>query len=170
MFTLNQLTEKLAQQATIIQNLSSGISKEQAVWKLDPQQWSILEVINHLYDEEVLDFREHLECVLFRPDSPWSSIDPQGWVTQHGYDQKDLASSLQNFLEARHASLVWLKTLPEPDWSISHPTPFGQITAGDLCASWLAHDLLHLRQLNELHWQYTAFFAHPYQLVYAGDW
>jgi hypothetical protein len=170
MFTLQYLNQTLAQQAGIIQALLAGVSQEQAAWKAEPQQWSILEVINHLYDEEVDDFRAHLECVLIHPESPWSSIDPLGWVTQHAYSQREITTSLQNFIEARRASLAWLDTLSESDWTTSHVTPFGQISAGDLGASWLAHDLLHIRQLTELHWLYTVSFVNPYQLIYAGDW
>jgi hypothetical protein len=33
-----------------------------------------------------------------------------------------------------------------------------------------AHDLLHLRQLIELHWAYTQRATQPYQTRYAGDW
>jgi hypothetical protein len=35
-------------------------------------------------------------------------------------------------------------------------------------AAWLAHDLLHLRPLVELHWAYLVVRAGPYSVVYAG--
>ena len=43
-------------------------------------------------------------------------------------------------------------------------------SAGDLLASWLAHDLLHVRQLARLHWQYLTAAAKPFQTDYAGPW
>ena len=48
--------------------------------------------------------------------------------------------------------------------------PWGKLTAGDLLASWAAHDLLHLRQLNELRYAYLIQVAAPYSVRYAGDW
>jgi hypothetical protein len=48
--------------------------------------------------------------------------------------------------------------------------PFGQISAGDMFASWVAHDLLHIRQLVELHWAYTTRQLQPYNVEYAGGW
>jgi hypothetical protein len=36
--------------------------------------------------------------------------------------------------------------------------------------SWVAHDLLHLRQLVELQRQYLEEQVPPYKLDYAGDW
>jgi len=37
-------------------------------------------------------------------------------------------------------------------------------------AAWVAHDLLHLRQLVELHYAWTVAKAAPYSLQYAGEW
>jgi hypothetical protein len=34
----------------------------------------------------------------------------------------------------------------------------------------VAHDLLHMRQLVELHWAYTMTKGDPYRTGYAGTW
>jgi hypothetical protein len=39
-----------------------------------------------------------------------------------------------------------------------------------MLASWLAHDLLHLRQLIELRYQITISRCDPYRVLYAGEW
>ena len=49
---LEFLANKMAEHAGTIHSLTLGISEEQARWKPAPESWSILEVINHLYDEE----------------------------------------------------------------------------------------------------------------------
>jgi hypothetical protein len=36
--------------------------------------------------------------------------------------------------------------------------------------AWVAHDLLHLRQLIELRYAYLQQQAQPYQIAYAGQW
>ena len=74
------------------------------------------------------------------------------------------------FLRARQASLLWLPTLHGADWDTRITTHFGSLSAGDVLHAWLAHDFLHLRQLNEIHYAYTAARALPYQVAYAGDW
>jgi hypothetical protein len=107
---------------------------------------------------------------LHRPDDPWFRIDPDGWVTKRKYNERDLGESLQNFLAAREESLVWLRGLSSPNWDAAYDAPFGRITAGDIFAAWVAHDLLHIRQLVELHWAYTVMKAEPYGVRYAGDW
>jgi hypothetical protein len=166
----DQLLAQMANNAETIRSFTEGISNDRARWRPDPDSWSLLEVINHLYDEEREDFRLRLDHILYQPDRPWHAIDPQGWVTERSYNERDLAESIRNFLNERQQSLAWLQRLPEMDWEKSAEAPFGRITAGDMFAAWVAHDLLHLRQLVELHWAYTVQSVQPYSVRYAGEW
>jgi hypothetical protein len=156
--------------AGTIHSLALGIAEEQARWKPDLETWSILEVVNHLYDEEREDFRVRLDHILHHPERAWPPINPKGWVVERGYNQRELSQSVDDFLKERQKSLGWLKGLGSPDWQASVTAPFGQFSAGDMFAAWVAHDLLHLRQLVELHWAYTLHVAEPYRVNYAGDW
>jgi hypothetical protein len=167
---VEHLTAQMAHTAEAIRDLVQGVADEQARWRPEPAAWSILEVINHLYDEEREDFRVRLDGLLHRPDQPWPPIDPEGWVTERQYNQRDLGQSLNNFLQAREESLVWLRDLAAPHWQTAYEAPFGRITAGELLASWAAHDILHLRQLIELHWAWTVRVVRPYKVDYAGRW
>lgn len=167
---LDQFTQQMARQAEAIRALAQGISDEPARWKPSPDHWSILEVINHLYDEEIEDFRTHLDLILHHPSDPWPSIDPQGWVTERRYNEREIAESLGSFLDARKESIAWLGGLASPNWDAAFQATWGQITAGDMFASWAAHDLLHLRQLVELQRAYVVRLADPYKVDYAGPW
>jgi hypothetical protein len=108
--------------------------------------------------------------LLHHPAQPWPPINPAGWVTERLYNQRDLAQSVENFLEERGKSLAWLHALDAPDWQASVTSPFGTLCAGDMFSAWVAHDLLHLRQLIELQWAWTLKSAKPYQFNYAGEW
>ncbi len=160
----------MADNAATIKSLAASISDEQARWKPDAESWSILEVVNHLYDEEQYDFRVRLDIILHRPDEPWPPIDPQGWVTEREYNAQDLAASLANFLAEREKSIAWLRSLGEPNMDAFVESPFGSMTAGEMFAAWVAHDLLHMRQLVELHYAYTQKQLQPYNPRYAGEW
>ena len=59
-----------------LEALLQGVSDRQARWKPDPDSWSILEVVNHLWDEEREGFRRRLELVLQRRPGSWPEIDP----------------------------------------------------------------------------------------------
>lgn len=167
---LNKAIAQLRHQDIVIRSLVASLSDEQARVKPDADSWSILEVLNHLVDEEIFDFRRHTEHILFTPDQPWPEIDPQGWVTEREYNQRVLAETIQNFKSERGKSLIWLGELTDPNWDSKVTFSWGDLSAGDMLASWLAHDLLHIRQLIELKYSLTRSDCLPYGVEYAGKW
>ena len=167
---LDVVRRELAQGAATIATLVAGVSPEEARRRPAPDAWSLLEVICHLHDEEREDFRPRLDVVLHRPEEAWPRIDPGGWVTARHYQDRTLAEVLAAFLGERERSLAWLASLTAPDWGREYQAPFGRITAGDLLASWPAHDLLHTRQLVELRHARLLTQVAPHRTQYAGDW
>ena len=167
---LNNAMNQLRAQAEAIGALVKDLTLEEARWKPSPESWSVLEVLNHLLDEEIYDFRAHLDHILHTPDEAWPEIDPLGWVTQRHYNESDLEKTLSGFEAEREKSLAWLAELPEVNWDAAVTDSWGTLSAGDMLASWLAHDLLHLRQLVELRYQITTLASQPYQVDYAGKW
>lgn len=161
---------QLSDNAARIEALVRGVTPQEAMWRPEPDSWSMLEVVNHLYDEEREDFRVRLDIILHHPGKPWPPIDPQGWVSERRYNERDLEDSLNNYLNKRKASLDWLHELQDPDWSTLYESPFGSMRAGDMLSSWVTHDHLHMRQLVELHRALTEHKSEPYQLDYAGSW
>ncbi len=163
---------RLDAQRTIIAELFTPLTDAEARWKPATDDWSALEVINHLADEEADDFRTRLRLTLEDANAAWPPIDPNGWAIERAYNQRDPAQSLRRFLTERDRSLVWLRTLDGAtiDWDVAHQHLAGEIRAGDLLASWAAHDLLHIRQLIELRWKRFAQIAAPYDTRYAGEW
>lgn len=168
---ISTIATRMESNMNVISSLVSGASNEHARWKPSADAWSLLEVLCHLYDEEREDFRTRIDLTLHQPDTPWPPIDPQGWSIGRGYNERDLATTLSAWLDERTKSVVWLRGLSNPDWDIARPTPWGgTIRAGDVMASWLAHDHLHIRQLNELHYLWHKKQSEPFDVGYAGDW
>jgi hypothetical protein len=167
---LEYFIQRFSENRGVFESLLRGVSREQAAWKPAPEKWSMVEVVNHLYDEEREDFRQRLELTLRDPLAAWPGIDPQGWVTERKYSEKELGASLDGFLGEREKSLSWLRGLTKPAWENLHQREAGVLSAGDLLASWLAHDLLHIRQLTRLHWHYLNVIVAPYETKYAGPW
>jgi hypothetical protein len=164
------LKRQLAINRDRVAALARGVPEDQAVWKPNPETWSILEVVNHLADEEEYDFPVRLKIVLEKSEKPWPPIDPEGWVIEHRYNEQDLFESLNRYMNLRNSSLEWLESVENPEWDVVYEAPFGEIKAGDMFVSWVTHDLLHLRQLVELQRAYLEEKVKPYRLDYAGDW
>lgn len=162
---------RLHRSAAVIEAQVVGVDAAQARWKPEPASWSILEVVNHLADEEALDFRTRLDLTLNSPGAAWPAIDPPAWAVDRRYNERELGESLARFHEERARSLAWLGSLDDPDWARAYEHPsLGTITAGDLAASWVAHDLIHVRQLNRLHRQYLTDVLTDASPEYAGPW
>lgn len=152
-------------------NLLAGVSADDARWKPPSGNWSIIEIVNHLVDEEALDFRTRIDCTLCDPQKDWPKIDPEGWAREKRYNERNLADSVSKFISERGDSLQYLRWLRSPDWSRVHTHPkFGGISAGTLLASWAAHDALHLRQLAKRLFELSERDAGEHTIDYAGEW
>jgi DinB superfamily len=166
----SKLIRQLEIDAKRFQALVAEVSDEQARWRPDEQAWSMLEMVCHLHDEERLDFRVRIDTLLHHPGEEAPPIDPEGWVHEHRYNERDLQTELDGFMAERQKSITWLKSLEAPDWEATYQAPWGSIRAGDIFAGWLAHDLLHMRQLLEHHWAYLNRECTPYSTQYGGEW
>lgn len=147
------------------------VSPEDARWKPADGAWSILEIVRHLLDEEVEDFRTRVRLTLEKPAEDWPGIHPAQWAVQRRYNDGELNDAVAKFVAERDASVKWLRGLKNPDWSSTHAHPkFGSMRAGDLLAAWAAHDSLHLRQIAKRLHQMAARDAEGFSTGYAGDW
>ena len=161
--------DRLRRSADAIAALVRGLPIEAVRWKPAPERWSVLEVICHLGDEEVHDFRTRVRLTLQDPAAPWPPIEPSRWAVERRYNEQPAGPALARFLDERATSLSWLAAQREARWDNVHEHPqAGPLTARRLVANWMAHDLLHLRQLARL--QYEALAARGEALDYAGPW
>jgi hypothetical protein len=171
MIDIAELIRRFSSNAQAIQALVTGISDEQAAWKPSPDAWCMKEVMEHVYNEERIDFRKHLREMFSSPPLAWDGIREE-YVRVESCRQ-----ALDRFLVEREASIAWLKALDHPDWEVSLQAAFGpggeevlEFRAGDVLVSWVAHDYLHIRQMNELLFAWNERQGAPYSVRYAGGW
>ncbi len=148
-----------------------GTSNEDAAWKPPNGNWSILEIVCHLIDEEIEDFHIRLKLTLEQPGVPWPEWDPEGCAVSRKYNDRNLALIIEEFVKKRGESVIWLKQLSDVDWNTSYHHPnFGSLSAGNLLASWVAHDQLHVRQIAKRKFEMIVRDSSPYDIAYAGGW
>ena len=163
------MIEQLAANSERFKLFFKNLSDNQARWKPAADRWSLLEVINHLLDEEREDFRRRLTLVLNNSEEPWPPIDPEGWVFQRDYNRKDLYQTIADFFKERANSLNWLRKLDSPNWQATHLHPkMGPLSAELLLVNWLAHDLFHIHQVADLQFAYLKRTVAPVSLDYSG--
>jgi hypothetical protein len=164
------IINELNRNKEVFYKLLEDLPEDVCRWKPQPDQWCLLEVVCHLYDEEREDFRFRLQHVFTTPDSPMPEIDPEGWASKRNYMQQNYAGMLNQFISERENSVNWLNTLLHADWSLAYKHPkFGDMTAKMFISNWLAHDYLHIRQIVRLKYQYLE-HINSGRLYYAGKW
>ena len=162
---------RLERFAQVLPPVVMTFDAEDTLWRPDEQSWSVLEIVCHLVDEEVEDFRTRVISALEDPSKPWPKIDPQGWPAERDYQSAGLKAKLNAFVALRKESIEMLRAIPSPDWSQAYHHPkVGSIPAGYVLSCWCAHDALHLRQLSRRLHQLSQRDAGGDELEYAGTW
>ncbi len=167
---LSYIIDELNNNKEIIVRLLSDLPSQLEKWKYENDNWCIIEVLCHLVDEEVHDFRARFLSLIRDPTKPFEPIDPQGWVLARGYIHQDLSSKLIEFEKKRTESINLLKDLEEISWEniYQHPT-LGAMTPKMILTNWLAHDYLHIKQILRIKHKFLANLSNE-SLSYAGTW
>lgn len=170
MIELNNIIRQLTANAAAMHALLETVSDEQAHWQPNPESWPLRRVMEHVYNEERMDFRKHLLEMFSNPPQPWSE-----WRHEEFIPVADCRQALEAFLLERRASIQWLQSLETPNWDITSTAHFGPtevitLSAGDVLVSWVDHDYLHIRQMNELLHAWNEQQVAPYSVRYAGGW
>lgn len=166
----NHIIENLNANSDIFLALLKDKNQEEYEWKPNANKWSLLEVVCHLYDEEREDFRARVMSILENPDLPLAGFDPFAWVKDRKYMEKDYKSMVSNFLEERTKSINWLRSLKNPSWKNVYKHPeLDPLSAEHFLANWLAHDILHIRQILKIQYNYLKYKTKK-DLNYAGIW
>lgn len=166
----SQVIGELARNRSVFKALLSETRSELVFWKPAPDKWSLLEVVCHLDDEEREDFRTRVAHCLENPELPLSPIDPVGWVTARKYIEQDFSEKLKSFLAERNDSVEWLRSLENPHWENEYDhRALGIISANRFLSNWLAHDHIHIRQINRIKYEYLSELT-AHSLDYAGNW
>lgn len=154
-----------------IDALVSGVSPSVACMEPGPRQWSINEILGHLADEERHDFRVRIDYMLHRTGESWPSIDPERAVREGRFNECGLDVLRADFVRERAQSLAWLAGLHDATWDAPYLHPrLGDFTAAAMLCAWVAHDLLHLRQIERTLFQNLRRSCEPDRTDYAGQW
>lgn len=167
---LNDIIKGLEKNKKVFEALLDVPHDDLIRFKPKEDSWCFLEIVCHLIDEEVEDFRARVNHTLVSLESPFKSISPRTWPYDRKYLNQDFNVKSNEFLQEREKSIHWLKNLPASNWNqeFIHPD-LGKISAKRFLHNWLAHDYLHIRQLNALKYAFLEKRTGQ-DLTYAGNW
>jgi hypothetical protein len=165
----DRIIQRLQSNKDVFAGLLRDRTEKEYLFKPSPDQWCMLEVICHLVDEEKEDFRTRVDLVLANPKQELPKFNPINWVTERDYLGQNFNEKLEEFITERQASIDWLMSLQKPDWTNTYNHPaLGPMSAGLFLSNWLAHDYIHIRQINRLSYAYLQSLS-EIDLAYAGN-
>ena len=167
---MNYIINQLEKNLNVFEHILQDVDEELIQWRPDTDKWCLLEIVCHLYDEERLDFRFRTQWTLVRPGEIPPTFNPLEWVEDHDYASQDFRDMLNKFESERIKSVSWLNGLSNVSWdnAFEHPK-LGTLSAAYFLNNWLAHDYLHIRQINRYKYEYFSLDS-DHGLDYAGNW
>jgi hypothetical protein len=165
---LAEARHELGRLPAMLDQLLSGLDAESARTRPAPAEWSPVEIVCHLRDEETEDFRARLRVIL-DGTGDFVKIDPERWTVERRYREASLADALEAFRERRRESLELLHSVVPGSLDASRTQGrLGSLSGLDILAAWVAHDRLHLAQLAATLARVWALRWAPLRSEYAG--
>ncbi|HRH49919.1 MAG TPA: DinB family protein [Panacibacter sp.] len=151
-FDLEKSLEILERTPTVIRALLSAASKEWVMNNEGAETFSPYDVVGHLIQGEKTDWPERIKVILeYGTTKTFMPYDRFAMFTESA--GKPIAELLNEFEQLRKVNIEWLRSLnlSETDFMKkgNHPT-FGEVTLGQLVATWVVHDLTHLSQITRV--------------------
>lgn len=129
--------------------LLEGVPKEEWSRRPVPDQWSIIEILAHMADSELVHgFRIRLILEGWGP--PIQSIDQDAWVRLTRYMDQDPGLSLECIRINRARLVALLERLPKEGWECcgTH-SERGRESVRQIVNMLAGHDLAHMKQIRK---------------------
>lgn len=115
--------------------------------------WSVLQVVRHLADSEIV-YGYRIRLLIGAapgrvPEIP--GYDQEAWAERLSYHRGTLAEAVEDVAHARRATVAFLRTLTEADWAREgHHSERGLESVRQIVTLLAAHDIAHERQIARI--------------------
>jgi DinB family protein len=139
-----------AELASAVRELTAGLSADELSRHEAPGKWSILQVVEHLADQELVNgFR--LRSIVAEDEPSLRGYDQDRWATRLRYGSAGLEPVLDELRALRERNLRLYRSLSEAELDrVGMHDERGPESARRLRALTAAHDLLHRRQIGRI--------------------
>lgn len=148
-FRLEQAIEILAQTPATVTSLLENLSDEWILTEENRDDWNAFDVVGHLIHADETDWIPRAEVILAQGENPsFEAFDRYGQFEKS--KGKTLPELLEEFAAIRKQCIENLSAmnLTEDELKLKgiHPE-LGEVTLENLLATWVVHDLTHIRQI-----------------------
>ncbi|WP_412062363.1 DinB family protein [Rubrivirga sp. IMCC45206] len=139
--------ELLAHAPERVARAVAGLSEDAAREVPGPGAWSVLQIVRHLADSEIVyGYRIRLIAAADRPPIP--GYDQDAWADALAYHRGAVADALLDYADARRVTLALLRALPADAWDrVGLHSERGEESVRDIATLLAGHDLNHEGQI-----------------------
>ena len=133
-----------------LENLVNGLTGEELRRPEAPGKWSILEVIHHLADSELV-WAYRLRLVLAEKQPQITGYDQERWASQLKYGEANLEDVLELVGILRKANLRLISSLSDEELQRAGThNERGEETIEHMIRLYAGHDLVHSNQISRI--------------------
>jgi hypothetical protein len=148
---LSELTAMLARTPSVAAVLLADLPDNWLHRSDGPGTWSAYDIVGHLVEGDATNWVPRARMIMeYGSQRTFEAFDREAML---GRQPEPIGTLLARFADARVESLRELGSLGIADGDLDrrgHHGDFGEVTLGQLLATWLAHDLTHLAQVGEV--------------------
>lgn len=127
-----------------------GLTREQLRTRESPRKWSILEVLGHLSDTELI-YRYRMRLIVAEPGCRIVGYDQDAWAKRLKYQEQDPADLMKEIEAVRNSTLRWLRSLSDTELNrAGEHDERGEETVRHVMKMVAGHDLLHRMQIERI--------------------
>ncbi len=133
-----------------VRRLVAGLSREEVLQPEAPGKWSILEVVAHLVDQELVN-SYRLRAIVAEDEPVIQGYDQDRWAARLRYRETEIEDLLRELEALRGRNLRLYRQLSETELDrVGIHSERGRESARRLRALTAAHDLVHRRQIERI--------------------
>lgn len=142
------LDQAMMSQPDELRSMLGGCSPEQAAFRYAEGKWSVREVVGHLMDCERI-FATRALCFARGEQQPLPGFDENAYIDAARFDQRTLASLLDEFAAVRAATVALYESFNGEDLQRRGTANGGTFTPHAIAWIMVGHVLHHMRVLAE---------------------
>jgi hypothetical protein len=133
-----------------VRRLVGGLSREELLQPEAPGKWSVLEVVAHLVDQELIN-NYRLRAIVAEDEPVIQGYDQDRWAARLRYREAEIEDLLRELEVLRGRNLRLYRQLSEGELDrVGIHSERGRESARRLRALTAGHDLVHRRQIERI--------------------
>lgn len=146
----SNLTASYSAQSGELESLVSSVSAETIVRQPGERRWSILQIVGHLADAELLA-SVRIRRIITQDRAKLWGYKQEIWADRLNYQQRKIETVVARFALLRRENAELLAGLPDAVWNqTGEHNEDGALSLRQLIEGYVSHTAKHLNQIEQL--------------------